>query len=117
MKKILTIIKRTYNKQYRIILNYPTDVMSSQKTRVLLQVIVYFELKFIRAKHDIKKLFDLHLGIGGHNQSWGHNHRHVDPSCVHIVYFLRKYIDFHVIRTECQIIIIHLLLLISHTLQ
>ena len=32
------------------------------------------------------------------------------PSCVHLLYFLRKYTEFHVKRTECQIILLHFLL-------
>ena len=39
---------------------------------------------------------------------------HFGLSCVLIVYYLCKYTEFHVMRTECQMIIFHFLLFISH---
>ena len=46
----------------------------------------------------------------GRNQRRGHNKRRFGLSCVRIVYFLRKSLDFHFMRTHCQIIIYKLLL-------
>ena len=54
-------------------------------------------------------------GIGrcGRNVGHGHNDSHFCLSCVHLVCFLSKSTEFHEIRMECQIIIVHFLLLIS----
>ena len=54
------------------------------------------------------------LGRVGRNPRWGPIHGRFGPSCACRVYFLRKSTEFHVIRTECQIILFHFLLLISH---
>ena len=54
------------------------------------------------------------LVIGGHNLSLGINQSRFGLSCVRLVYFIRKYTEFHVMRTECQIILFRFLLLISH---
>ena len=61
-------------------------------------------------------MLTLGVGIVGRNQRRGHNQRRVGPSCVRLVYFLPKSIKFHDMRTECQIIIFHFLLLVSHKL-
>ena len=50
----------------------------------------------------------------GHNHRHGHNHRCFSTSCVRVVYFLRKSTEFYDMRTECQRILIHFLLIISH---
>ena len=42
----------------------------------------------------------------------GPNMGRFHPSCVRLVYFLRKSTEFHVNRTECQRILFHFLLLI-----
>ena len=54
------------------------------------------------------------LVIGGHNLSLGINQSRFGLSCVRLVYFIRKYTEFHDMWTECQIILVHFLLLISH---
>ena len=46
----------------------------------------------------------------------GHIMRRFGLSCIRPVYFIRKSTEFHDMRTECQRILIHLLLLISHIL-
>ena len=43
----------------------------------------------------------------------GHIMKRFGLSCICLLYFIRKYTEFYDMRTECQIIIIHLLLLIS----
>ena len=55
---------------------------------------------------------DTYLGRCGHKSGHGPNMGRFRPSCVHLVYFLRKSTEFHVKRTECQRILLHLLLLI-----
>ena len=50
----------------------------------------------------------------GRNLIQGHIQIYFDPSCVRRVYFIRKSTEFHVMWTDCQIIIINLLPLISH---
>ena len=52
------------------------------------------------------------LGRCGHKVGLGPNMGRFCPSCARILYLLRKYTEFHVKRTECQIIFFHLLLLI-----
>ena len=52
------------------------------------------------------------IGRSGHKSSRGPNMGRFSPSCVHLVYFLLKSKGFHVKRTECQIFIFHLLILI-----
>ena len=54
------------------------------------------------------------VGRCGHNVGHGHNASHFRLSCVRLVCFLRKSTEFHDMRTQCQIIIINFLLLISH---
>ena len=55
-----------------------------------------------------------YLGRGGDNLRQGPNQRRFGPSFVHIVYFLRKSVDFHAMRKECKRILFHFLLLIYH---
>ena len=52
------------------------------------------------------------IGRSGHKLGRGPNMGHFCPSCVRLVYFLRKPTEFHVKQTECQIILLHFLLLI-----
>ena len=53
------------------------------------------------------------LGSCGRNVVHGHNASHFFLYCVCLVCFLCKYTEFHYMRTECQIIPIHFLLLTS----
>ena len=64
----------------------------------------------------LRNLFMLqyNLGVMGHHFRRGHNQRLFGPSCVHILYFPRKSTEFHVMRKECQIILVRLLLIISY---
>ena len=59
-----------------------------------------------------KKQYRLNLGGGGYGSGRGRIMGRFRPSYVRLVYFLRKSTEFHVNRTECQIILIHILLLI-----
>ena len=52
------------------------------------------------------------LGRRGHRTGCGHCMGRFCPSCVRLVYFLRKSTEFHVKRTECQRILFHFLLVI-----
>ena len=54
------------------------------------------------------------LGRCGSNLTHGHNLSHFRLSCACLVCCLRKSTQFHDMWMECQIIIIHFLLLISH---
>ena len=54
------------------------------------------------------------LGRCGHNVGHGKNARHVCLYFVRMLCFLNNFIEFHDMRKECQIILIHSLLLISH---
>ena len=45
---------------------------------------------------------------------WGHVTRSFGPSCVYQVYFLRKSTEFRYMHTECQIIIIRFIIIISN---
>ena len=56
------------------------------------------------------------VGSCGRNHIHGHNYSRFCPSWIFIVCFLCKSTDFHDMRTECQRIIIHFLLIISHKL-
>ena len=49
-----------------------------------------------------------------HNDGHGHNAGYLCLFCVPLVCFLRKSTEFHDMRTECQRILIHFLLLIYH---
>ena len=49
-----------------------------------------------------------------HIPRWVSIHIHFFPSCVCKVYFLLKFTEFHDMRTECQKILFHFLLLIYH---
>ena len=59
-------------------------------------------------------MLTLPVGIVRSNQRREQNQIRVGPSCVRLVSFIRKSTEFHVMRMECQIIIFHFLLLISH---
>ena len=52
------------------------------------------------------------VGRRGHRTGRGHCMGRFHPSCIRLVYFLRKSTEFHVKRTECQIILFHFLLVI-----
>ena len=52
------------------------------------------------------------FGTSGHKLGHGPNMGRFCPSCVRLVYFLRKSTDFHVKQTECQRVIFHFLPLI-----
>ena len=52
------------------------------------------------------------VGRSGHKSGCGPNMGNFCPSCIRLVYFLRKSTEFHVKRTECQIILFHFLILI-----
>ena len=54
------------------------------------------------------------VNVGRCGHKWGRetNMGRFRPSCVRLVYFLRKSTEFHVKRTECQRILFHFLLLI-----
>ena len=54
----------------------------------------------------------LMVGRRGHRTGRGHCMGRFRPSCVRLVYFLRKSTDFHVKQTECQKILFHFLLVI-----
>ena len=58
----------------------------------------------------------MHLGSRGRNKRRRHNQKKIGLYCARLVYFLRTSTEFHVMRMECQIIIIHFLILISHKL-
>ena len=57
---------------------------------------------------------DRNIGRCGCNVGHRNNASHFCLSCVRLVCFLRKSTECHDIRTECQRIIIHFLLLIYH---
>ena len=54
------------------------------------------------------------IGKVGHNLRRGPIQRRFGPSCAHQVYFLCKSTEFSVMRTECQRILFHFSLNISH---
>ena len=56
----------------------------------------------------------IHLGRVVHNLMQGPNQRRVAPSCVCLIYFLHNSTEYHVMRAECQRVLISLLLNISH---
>ena len=53
-----------------------------------------------------------HLGRGVLESGRGPNMVRFRPSSIRLVYFLRNYTEFHVHQTECQIILLHFLLII-----
>ena len=68
-----------------------------------------------RFVNQIRTIFNNHRALGRcrRNHIPGNNHSRFCLSYVRLVCFLRNYADFHVMRTECQRVLIHLLLLIS----
>ena len=63
-----------------------------------------------------KTIASKQIGSCRSNAVHRHNACHFRPSCVCLVCFLRKSTELHDMLTECQRIIIHFLLLISHKL-
>ena len=76
----------------------------------LLVIVIFGGLYF-----DFKKVQRV-LGRCGYIMRCGPIMRRFGLSCIHLVYFLRKSKEFHDMRTECQRIPIHFLLLITHKL-
>ena len=59
-------------------------------------------------------LFKSCLGRCGRNVDRGHNDRHIRLYCIRLLCFLCENTEFHDMQKECQRILIHFLLLISH---
>ena len=69
--------------------------------------------QILRIASHWKKLLHLHIEWPGRNLERFINLESFGLSCLRPVHYLCKYTEFHHMRTECQIIIIHLLLIIS----
>ena len=95
-------VNDTESRQNTIFLFSSVAQNSNRCSRVFLKCVLMIPTKIV--------------GSCGSNHSHGRNHSRFFSSCFHLVCFLRESTEFCDMRTKCQRILIHYLLLLSHKL-